>query len=143
MLDDNNLFQHAAVTSSAYASMAAFTAAANMYNSFYPSANTNVDHPVNYFGCTGKSKNYLQQKKMIKMNFIILEMKRERLDPKISVKLEGIDLWKRFNSIGTEMIITKYVHSELILSFLFTYSIEMVVDYFPIFIFLFTHLIPI
>jgi hypothetical protein len=41
MLDENNLFQHAAVTSSAYVSMAAFTAAANMYNS------------VNYFGCTG------------------------------------------------------------------------------------------
>jgi hypothetical protein len=53
------------------------------------------------------------------MNFIILEMKRERLDPKISVKLEGIDLWKRFNSMGTEMIITKYVYSKLILSFLF------------------------
>ncbi len=53
MLDDNNLFQHAAVTSSAYASMAAFTAAANMYNSFYPSANSNADH---YFGCTGKKK---------------------------------------------------------------------------------------
>ncbi len=51
MIDDNNLFQHAAVTSSAYASMAAFTAAANMYNSFYPT-NTNTD-PVNYFGCTG------------------------------------------------------------------------------------------
>jgi hypothetical protein len=39
--------------------------------------------------------------------FIILELKRERLDPKISVKLEGIDLWKRFNSMNTEMIITK------------------------------------
>ncbi len=52
MLDENNLFQRAA--SSAYASMAAFTAAANMYNSFYPTtANTNAD-PVNYFGCTGK-----------------------------------------------------------------------------------------
>jgi hypothetical protein len=49
MLDDNNIFQRAA--SSAYASMAAFTAAANMYNSFYP-INTNTD-PVNYFGCTG------------------------------------------------------------------------------------------
>lgn len=34
-------------------------------------------------------------------------MKRDRLDSKVSVKLEGIDLWKRFNSIGTEMIITK------------------------------------
>jgi len=50
MLDDSNLFQHATVASSAYASMAAFTAAANMYNSFYP----NPEHPVNYFGCTGK-----------------------------------------------------------------------------------------
>jgi len=82
MLNDNNLYQHAAVTSSAYASMAAFTAA-HMYNSFYPT----TEHPVNYFGCT--------------------EMTRERLDPKISVKLEGLDLWKRFHSIGTEMIITK------------------------------------
>ena len=53
MLDDNNLFQRAA--SSAYASMAAFTAAANMYNSFYPTTtNTNAD-PVNYFGCPGKN----------------------------------------------------------------------------------------
>jgi len=43
----------------------------------------------------------------IKENFSILEMKRERLDPKISVKLEGINLWKSFSSIGTEMIITK------------------------------------
>jgi hypothetical protein len=54
MLDENNLFQRAA--SSAYASMAAFTAAANMYNSFYPTTpntNTHTD-PVNYFGCTGK-----------------------------------------------------------------------------------------
>ena len=52
MLDENNLFQRAA--SSAYASMAAFTAAANMYNSFYPNtANTHSD-PVNYFGCTGE-----------------------------------------------------------------------------------------
>jgi hypothetical protein len=59
MLDDNNLFQHAAVTSSAYASMAAFTAAANMYHSFYPPGNINADHPVNYFGCTGKN-DYLQ-----------------------------------------------------------------------------------
>jgi hypothetical protein len=50
MLDENNLFQRAA--SSAYASMAAFTAAANMYNSFYPTTtNTNMD-PVNYVGCT-------------------------------------------------------------------------------------------
>ncbi|UJR10609.1 hypothetical protein I4U23_014806 [Adineta vaga] len=85
MLDDNNLFQHAAVTSSAYASMAAFTAAANMYNSFYPT-NTNSD-PINYFGCN--------------------EMKREPLNPKIRVKLEGVDLWQQFHSFGTEMIITK------------------------------------
>lgn len=59
MLDDNNLFQRAA--SSAYASMAAFTAAANMYNSFYPSpasANTNMD-PVNYFGCQGKKRDVI------------------------------------------------------------------------------------
>ncbi|CAF0878895.1 unnamed protein product [Rotaria sp. Silwood1] len=85
MLDDNHLFQRAA--SSAYASMAAFTAAANMYNSFYPTAtNTNMD-PVNYFGCT--------------------DMKRERLDPKVRVKLEDMDLWKRFYSLGNEMIITK------------------------------------
>lgn len=34
-------------------------------------------------------------------------MKRERLDPKIRVKLEDIDLWKRFYSLGNEMIITK------------------------------------
>lgn len=53
MLGDSNLFQHATMASSAYASMAAFTAAANMYNSFYPSTNTNSDHPVNYFGCNG------------------------------------------------------------------------------------------
>ncbi|CAF2376576.1 unnamed protein product [Rotaria sp. Silwood2] len=86
MLDNNNFFQRAAVASSAYASMAAFTAAANMYNSFYPTTNTHND-PATYFGCT--------------------EIKRERLDPKISVKLEGIDLWKRFYSLGTEMIITK------------------------------------
>ena len=53
MLHENNLFQRAA--SSAYASMAAFTAAANMYNSFYPTtASTNMD-PVNYFGCTGNN----------------------------------------------------------------------------------------
>ena len=41
--------------------------------------------------------------------FLILDMKRERLDPKVCVKLEGIDLWKRFYSLGTEMIITKFV----------------------------------
>jgi hypothetical protein len=34
-------------------------------------------------------------------------MKRERLDPKIRVKLEDIDLWKRFYTLGNEMIITK------------------------------------
>ncbi|CAF4803848.1 unnamed protein product, partial [Rotaria socialis] len=50
MLDDNHLFQRAA--SSAYASMAAFTAAANMYNSFYPTASSTNTDPVNYFGCT-------------------------------------------------------------------------------------------
>ncbi|CAF3681055.1 unnamed protein product [Adineta steineri] len=86
MLGDNNIFQHAAVASSAYASMAAFTAAANMYNSFYPTTNPHID-PINYFGCT--------------------DTKREQLDSKVCVKLEGIDLWKRFYSIGNEMIITK------------------------------------
>jgi hypothetical protein len=60
MIDDNNLFQHAAVTSSAYASMAAFTAAANMYNSFYPT-NTNSEHPMNYFGCNGKKYLYFNE----------------------------------------------------------------------------------
>ncbi len=52
MLDENNLFQRAA--SSAYASMAAFTAAANMYNSFYPTTTNIHADPVNYFNCTGK-----------------------------------------------------------------------------------------
>ena len=52
MLDENNLFQQAAVASSAYASMAAFTAAANMYSSFYP-ATANPD-PNNYLGCSGE-----------------------------------------------------------------------------------------
>ncbi|CAF0876608.1 unnamed protein product [Adineta ricciae] len=85
MLDENNLFQQAAVASSAYASMAAFTAAANMYSSFYPTT-ANPD-PNNYLGCN--------------------EMQRERLDPKVRVKLEGLDLWKQFHSLGTEMIITK------------------------------------
>jgi hypothetical protein len=63
MLDDNNLFQRAA--SSAYASMAAFTAAANMYNSFYPSTpntNTTMD-PVNYFSCTGTNVYFSWTKK--------------------------------------------------------------------------------
>ncbi|CAF2041694.1 unnamed protein product [Rotaria magnacalcarata] len=87
MLDNNNLFQRGTVASSAYASMAAFTAAANMYNSFYPTTATTQNDPVNYFACT--------------------EMKREQLDPKVSVKLEGMDLWKSFHSFGTEMIITK------------------------------------
>jgi hypothetical protein len=105
MLEDDNIFQRAAVASSAYASMAAFTAAANMYNSFYPTTNTNTD-PINYFGCTGKNNDDFYD---LKKTFPILEMKREQLDPKVCVKLEGIDLWKRFNSIGTEMIITKYV----------------------------------
>ena len=50
MLDDNNFLQRAA--SSAYASMAAFSAASQMYNSFYPSPNVGAD-PVNYFGCPG------------------------------------------------------------------------------------------
>ena len=53
MLDDNHLFQRAAAASSAYASMAAFTAAANMYNSFYPNSSTTCD-PVNYFACSGQ-----------------------------------------------------------------------------------------
>ena len=57
MLDESNLFQRAA--SSAYVSMAAFTAAANMYNSFYPTtANTNAD-PVNYFGCSGRTMQFI------------------------------------------------------------------------------------
>lgn len=63
MLDDNNLFQRAA--SSAYASMAAFTAAANMYNSFYPSTsntNGNMD-PVNYINCQGMLKSNLNEGK--------------------------------------------------------------------------------
>ena len=101
MLDDNNLFQRAA--SSAYASMAAFTAAANMYNSFYPTTNTNTD-PVNYFGCTGKTIN---NKKDFSFISVSIDMKRERLDSKIHVKLEDMDLWKRFYSLGNEMIITK------------------------------------
>lgn len=84
MLDDNHLFQRAA--SSAYASMAAFTAAANMYNSFYPTAPTNID-PVNFYACP--------------------DVKRERLEPKVDLKLEDLDLWNRFSSLGNEMIITK------------------------------------
>lgn len=54
MLDDNHLFQRAA--SSAYASMAAFTAAANMYNSFYPQVTNASTDPVNYFTCSGNKK---------------------------------------------------------------------------------------
>lgn len=54
MLDDNHLFQRAA--SSAYASMAAFTAAANMYNSFYPPVTNTSADPVNYFACSGKNR---------------------------------------------------------------------------------------
>ena len=104
MLDDNNLFQHAAVASSAYASMAAFTAAANMYNSFYPHSD-----PVNYFGCNGNKKCFLFVMIRNINIFMYLEMKREQLDPKVCVKLEGLDLWKEFHSLGTEMIITKYV----------------------------------
>ncbi len=46
---------------------------------------------------------------IIKIYLSILEIKRERLDPKITAKLEGIDLWKQFYSLGNEMIITKYV----------------------------------
>ena len=64
-------------------------------------------------------------------------MKRERLDPKISAKLEGMDLWRRFNEIGTEMIITK-VSSLRNNSFYFYQlnKVEMVVDYFQTIIFL-------
>ncbi len=102
MLDENNLFQRAA--SSAYASMAAFTAAANMYNSFYPATTTNTNaDPVNYFGCTG---NLILFMKINTFSFF-LDMKRERLDPKVRIQLEDADLWKRFYSLGNEMIITK------------------------------------
>ncbi|CAF4611390.1 unnamed protein product, partial [Rotaria socialis] len=59
MLDDNHLFQRAA--SSAYASMAAFTAAASMYNSFYPTASSTNTDPVNYFGCTGNENGFVRQ----------------------------------------------------------------------------------
>ena len=101
MLDENNLFQRAA--SSAYASMAAFTAAANMYNSFYPNtANTTAD-PVNYFGCTGKKIESFHWF----ADLMLIDMKRERLDSRVRIKLEDMDLWKRFYSLGNEMIITK------------------------------------
>ena len=53
MLNDNHLFERAA-SSAAYASMAAFTAAANMYHSFYPTNYTSGD-PMNYMTCSGKS----------------------------------------------------------------------------------------
>ncbi|CAF0775539.1 unnamed protein product [Didymodactylos carnosus] len=36
-----------------------------------------------------------------------LATKRERPDPNIDVKLENMHLWKKFDGIGTEMIITK------------------------------------
>ena len=105
MLDENNLFQRAAT--SAYASMAAFTAAANMYNSFYPPTNSNTD-PVNYFGCTGKiERRSSSGSRTMARARAIVEMKRERLDPKIRVKLEDMDLWTSFSSLGNEMIITK------------------------------------
>ena len=62
MINENNLFPHAAVASSAYASMAAFAAAANMYNSFYPTANANCDQSVNYFGSNGRFDKQFQNK---------------------------------------------------------------------------------
>lgn len=103
MLDNNNFLQCATAASSAYASMAAFTAAANMYNSFCPATNIQND-PVNYYGCSG-NKHYFHN--LNNNSFSILEIIRERLDPQVSVKLEQIDLWKSFYSLGTEMIITK------------------------------------
>lgn len=36
-----------------------------------------------------------------------LDMKRERLDPRVRLKLEDMDLWQRFYALGNEMIITK------------------------------------
>ena len=48
MLESNHLLQQAAVASSTYA---AFTAAANMYQSFYPTMNMNTEL---YFDSTGK-----------------------------------------------------------------------------------------
>lgn len=100
MIDESPIFQQ-----TAYASMAAFTAAANVYNSFYP--NINCD-PINYFPSNGKLLFFL-----LKNIFLFfLDMKRERLDPKISVKLEDEDLWKRFSSLDNEMIITKFVRHQ-------------------------------
>jgi hypothetical protein len=55
MLDDNNLFHRAA----------SFTAAANMYNSFYPTTDSD---PVNYFGCPGKT---IDEKKKRSLYFIL------------------------------------------------------------------------
>ena len=54
MLEESHVFQRAA-SSAAYASMAAFTAAANMYNSFYPTTYTTAD-PMNYMPCSGKNR---------------------------------------------------------------------------------------
>ena len=42
------------------------------------------------------------------MIWIDLDVKRDRLDPKIRVNLEDMELWTRFSSLGNEMIITKY-----------------------------------
>lgn len=104
MLDDNPLFPRPSAVPSTYASMAAFTAAANMYNSFYPSGSMPIDS-ASSFACSGKSS----AKFMKNHQWSALELKRERLDPKVTVKLEDADLWKRFCAIGNEMIITKWV----------------------------------
>ncbi|CAF0775522.1 unnamed protein product [Didymodactylos carnosus] len=40
-------------------------------------------------------------------SYIAPDIKRVRADSKIQVKLEDIDLWKRFHGLGNEMIITK------------------------------------
>ncbi|CAF0738131.1 unnamed protein product [Didymodactylos carnosus] len=40
-------------------------------------------------------------------SYIAPDIKSERTDSKIQVKLEDMDLWKRFHSLGNEMIITK------------------------------------
>ena len=79
------------------------------------------------------------------MNFDCLEMKRDRLDPKVRVQLEGLDLWKQFNSLGTEMIITKYVeiYFLMILMSKTSYIVETVDDYFQHFVFLLVILIRI
>ena len=39
--------------------------------------------------------------------FVSVESKREPLNQRVCVKLEDMDLWKRFYSLGNEMIITK------------------------------------